>query len=76
VVWYVNSDHSIIVEYCKEKQTYLHFLSLKNQILRHVHSTAYNNIYYLSFNGKEIAITSNGQMEDFKQKTLTKFMGE
>ncbi len=56
MVWGVNSIHSIIIEYCKGKQTNLHFPSLKNQILRYVHSIGYNNIYYLTLCGKGIAI--------------------
>ncbi len=56
IIWRVNSDRSIIVEYCKGKQTYLHSLSLKNQILRYIPSIAYNNIYSLTLCGKEIAI--------------------
>jgi len=59
VVWDVNSDHSIIVEYCKGKQTYLHPLSLKNKTLRHIHSIAYNNIYSLTPCGKGIALFSD-----------------
>ncbi len=55
-VWCVNFDHSIIVENCKGKQTYLHSLSLKNQTLRHIHSIDYNNTYYLTLNGRRIAI--------------------
>ncbi len=45
MVWCVNSSHSIIAERCKGKQTNLHSLSLKNQILRHVHSIGYNNMF-------------------------------
>ena len=56
IIWGVNSSHSIIVECRKGKQTYPHFLSLKNQILRYAYSIAYNNIYYLSLCGKGIAI--------------------
>jgi hypothetical protein len=48
--------HSIIVECSKGKQTYLHSLSLKNQILRYVHPITYNNIYFLTLCGKGIAI--------------------
>jgi hypothetical protein len=56
VVWCVNFDHSIIAERCKGKQTNLHSHSLRNQSLRHVHYIGYNNIYYLTLNGKRIAI--------------------
>ncbi len=56
VIWCINPNHSIIVEHCKEKQTYLHFPLLKNQILRHVYFIAYNNIYSLTLCGKGIAI--------------------
>ncbi len=52
----LNSDHSIIVERSKGKQTYLHSISLKNQILRYVHYIAYNNICFLKIYGKGIAI--------------------
>ncbi len=50
-----------IVKYCwirKGKQTYPPPPSLENQLLRHVHSIAYNNIYYLTLCGKRIAITT------------------
>ena len=56
IIELLNSDHSIIVEYCKGKQTYLHSLSLKNKILRYVHPIAYNNIYSLTLCGKGIAL--------------------
>ncbi len=59
MVWGVNSSHSIIIENCKGKQPNLHSHSLKNQTLRHIHSIAYNNIYYLTPCGKGIAITTN-----------------
>ncbi len=55
IIWCVNSGHSNIAECCKEKETYSHSLSLKNQILRHRHSIAYNNIYFSTLSGKEIA---------------------
>ncbi len=60
MIWGVNSSHSIIVECSKGKQTYPHSHSLKNQILRYVHSIGYNNIYYLTLNGKGIAIIKKG----------------
>ncbi len=56
IIWFVNSDHSIIVECSKGKQTYLHSLSLKNQILRYIHYIAYNNICFLTLYGKGLAI--------------------
>ncbi len=62
----VNSSHSIIAERCKGKQTYLHPLSLENQILRYVHSIAYNNIYYLTLCGKGIAIILRWMLSKIK----------
>ncbi len=56
IIWCVNSDRSIIVECSKGKQTYLHSLSLNNQILRYIHYIAYKNICFLTLYGKGIAI--------------------
>ncbi len=64
---------SIIVEYCKGKQTYLHSLSLNNKILRHRHSIAYKNIYSSALNGKGIAIVLEMNLN---QKTLPKLTRE
>jgi hypothetical protein len=56
IIWCVNSDHSIIVECSKGKQTYLHSLSLKNQIPKHRHFIAYNNIYSLTLMARELQL--------------------
>ncbi len=66
MVWGVNSSLSIIVEYCKGKQTNLHSHSLRNQTLRHIHSIAYNNIYSLTPCGKGIAFILRWILNEIK----------